>query len=63
MYDGIMRETFWAKPQTTIEMFTIKKHMQQMPEFQDKSLSTLSKQEYEVLTSSEWAQLLKEKRP
>lgn len=39
MFDGIMRETYWAKPQTTIDMFTIKKHMQEIPEMQDKSIS------------------------
>lgn len=27
MTDGLMREMFWAQPPTTIEMFTIKKHM------------------------------------
>ena len=31
MYDGLMKETWWSKPQTTIDMYAIKKHMEQNP--------------------------------
>lgn len=43
MYDGLMRETWWAKPPTTIDMYTIKKHLENEPEFMGKSVTKMSK--------------------
>ena len=44
-------------------MYTIKKHMEGMPEFRDQNITKMSKNNYDKLTQSEWAQLLKDKRP
>lgn len=33
MVHNLMREMLWAKPPQTIEMYTIKKHMQDYPQF------------------------------
>jgi hypothetical protein len=44
-------------------MYTIKKHMEGMPEFRDQNITKMGKNEYDKLNQSEWAQLLKDKRP
>ena len=60
MSAGLMREMLWSKPPTTIEMFTLKKHMQEIPALKNKSLSNMNKNDYQELKTSEWAQLLYE---
>ena len=55
MYDGIMRETFWAKPPTTIDMFTIKKHMEANPDLKDKNICQMKQNDYDKIQKSEWA--------
>ena len=63
MYDGLMHETWWAKPPTTIDMFTIKKHMQGNPDLKDKNICHMEKNDYEKIEKSEWAKSLMDKRP
>ena len=63
MYDGLMKETWWAKPPTTIDMYAIKKHLDENPEFKDKNIYQMGKKDFEKLEKTEWAQLLKNKRP
>ena len=58
-----MREMLWAKPPTTIEMFTIKKHMQEIPALKNKNLSTMTRGDYKDLQGSDWAKILREQRP
>ena len=40
MSHNLMREMLWSRPRTTIEMFTIKKHIQNLPEFQNKDIKS-----------------------
>ena len=34
-----MKEMLWSKPKSTIEMFTLKKHMQFVPQLKDKDIT------------------------
>ena len=63
MYDGLMQETWWAKPQTTIDMFAIKKHMEENPVMKNKSLVNLSHKDFDAIENIEWADCIRNKRP
>jgi hypothetical protein len=58
-----MKETFWAKPKTTIDKYTIKKHMDDNKGIKKVSIRQMSKREFETLEKSEWAKNIKDKRP
>jgi hypothetical protein len=48
MCEGLMFETFWSRPPTTIDMYAIKKHMEDRPElFKDTSITNMNRRDYE----------------
>jgi len=52
MSNNLMREMLCFKPRTTIEMFTLKKHIQHIPNMKNKSITSLSKEDYALLSKS-----------
>ena len=60
---NLMKEMHWSKPPQTIEMYTIKKHMQEIPHLKNKSITNFSKMDYETISKSEWAKTLQSARP
>ena len=46
MCQGIMKEMLWEKKPTTIEMYSIKKHMHKIPTLKNKSITTMTKCDY-----------------
>lgn len=52
MSKGIMREQLWQKPPATIELYTIKKHLQNIPEFKNTKVTKLHKTEVDNLKES-----------
>ena len=55
MVSNLMDEQLWSKYPVSIEMFSIKKHMEKIPKFKHADITKLSKEDYEVLRVSEWA--------
>jgi hypothetical protein len=39
MCENLMKEMLWSKPPATIELFTIKKHLNEKTEFKKKMIS------------------------
>lgn len=50
--DDVMKEMIWSKPPGSIEMYTIKKHMQEMPTMKNKKITAFSKNDYETIKTS-----------
>lgn len=63
MVHNLMREMLWAKPPQTIEMYTIKKHMQDYPQFKNTQITKMTRTELSELKSSEWAKMLSDGHP
>ena len=63
MCQNLMQEMLWAKPPSTIELFTIKKQMQVIPVLKDKSITSMKRGDYNQLKESEWSQMLTKARP
>jgi hypothetical protein len=55
MCQNLMKEMLWEKPPSAIEMFSIRKHIQEIPALKNMSLSRLGYQEYSNLRQSKWA--------
>jgi hypothetical protein len=45
----LMKEMLWAKPPTAIEMFSIKRHMQDISGLKDLTISKMQIQDYSAL--------------
>ena len=52
MSTNLMKEMLWLKPKTTIEMYTLKKHIQNIPTFKNKNITGLRREEYDLLSTS-----------
>ena len=63
MCQGLMKEMHWQKPPQTIEMYTIKKHMQEIPHLKNKQITNFTQTEYETISKSDWAKKLNASRP
>ena len=63
MSQNLMKEMLWSKPAATIEMFAIKKHMQFVPHLKNKDITQLSRRDYDSLSKSSWARMLRDQRP
>jgi hypothetical protein len=49
-----MHEMLWQTEPAAVEMFTLKKHMEEDPKYRDEEIGRYSKQKYEELKSSRW---------
>ena len=47
MCSKLMHEVFWQKPPEAIEMYALKKHMQNIPEMKDKLISEMARCDYD----------------
>jgi len=54
-----MEEMLQAKPPTTIELYTIKKHIAEIPHLQDKSVIKLSKKDFDSIEQTGWTNMVR----
>ena len=50
--NDVMKEMIWSKPPGSLEMFTIKKHMKDVPKMKGKKISAFSQNDYEAIKTS-----------
>ena len=63
MCSDLMQEMFWEKHPTAIKMYSIKKHMHKIPALKNKQIANMTKNDYDELKTSKWAEMLSGKRP
>ena len=63
MCKSLMKEQLWAQPAKTIEMYSMKKQLSRFPEFEDKALTELNREERNTLSEDTWKSLLTKPHP
>ena len=63
MCQKLMREVFWNKPPEAIEMYALKKHMQNIPEMKDKLITKMARCDYDRVKETLQTQLQDGHRP
>jgi len=59
----LLQERLWKRNPTSIELYSIKKHINKIPNMSSKNIGNMSKRDFDIIKSSEWGKVVKEQKP